>query len=133
MVFLALIFVPAVIFGPAERWGSVSVGLVVALSFELVLLSIARRRVVVTLDERTSTLILSSTRWPLAARTHQVPVADVQDVVVQKSPNSTAVRIALVLSHDRELPVTSSYFGDLGHMQRDAAAIRALCGIAPQR
>lgn len=60
--------------------------------------------------------------------TVDVPIADVRDVVLQRSPRSRAVRIVLAMQDGRELPVTTSYFGNLGHMEQDASALRALIG-----
>ena len=127
MVFIALISLPGIALDPeAPRTGTL-VALGVWLLFEAGLLSIALRRVVLRRHDRTGMLELVSTRWPLAARTHQVALERVRDVAIEKAPRSAAFRLALVLDGGEQLPVTNSYFGRSSRMERDAAAIRELC------
>ena len=131
MVFVALVVLPAYVLEPfrALRGGGVF-GLIVVIAFEVLLLSIARRRVILSVDARMTTLTLRDVRWPLHARLRTISIPDVRAVTMQRAPRGTTVRIALVLGTGAEVPITDSYFGDTGHMARDVAAIRGLCGLA---
>jgi hypothetical protein len=103
-------------------------GVVVFLGFELLLWSIARRHTLLTVDSSRDTLTLTSVRWPLSSRTHELRRADVLAVKKQRSKRGGAVRLVL-MTRRGEVPVTASFFGDSGRMEEDAAAIRALCGV----
>jgi hypothetical protein len=130
MVFLLAIMLPGYVLEPARMLGGGGVvGLVVLIAFQVLLLSIARRRVILTVDARMTTLTLRDVRWPFPGRSRQVPVAELRGVTRQKAPRGLSVRLAFVLSGGVEMPLTNSYFGDTGHMARDAAAIRKLCGL----
>lgn len=131
MVFLMLVVAPAYVLEPARSLGGGGiVGLAMLLAFELLLFSIARRRVVLTVDEHQLNVTILSVRWPLPLRRTELRVADVRAVMIQKAPRGTSMRVALALQSGGELPLTASYFGNTGQMDRDAAQIRALCGLA---
>jgi hypothetical protein len=126
MVMLAVIVLPAYVLEPSRLLsGGAIVGLGVLVAFEVVLLAIVRRRVVLSVDPSNTTLTLEDLRWPLSGRVRQLPVAEVSAVTLQKAPRSLAVRVVLVLQSGAEMPLTRSYFGNGAHMARDLAAIRA--------
>ncbi len=129
MVLLALIGVPPMFLAPPSL-AKMLPGVVVFFAFELLLLSIARRHTLLTIDASRKTLTLQSVRWPLSSRARELPRADVLAVKKQRSERGGAVRLVLV-TRTGEVPVTSSYFGDSRRMDDDATAIRDLCGLAP--
>lgn len=129
MAFLATIALPAYVVAPSRSLsGGALFGLVVFVAFETVLLSIARRRVLLAVDEHGKSLTIRDLNWPLPERTDRVALAEIIAVNIQKAPRSPAVRIALVFRSGEERPLTQSYFAPGVHMDRDAAAIEAMCG-----
>ena len=129
MVLLALIGVPPVFLAP-DSPAKMAPGVIVFLLFELVLLSIARRHTIVAVDADGEKLTLTSVRWPLRPRTHELSRRDVLAVRKQRAPRGGAVRLVL-MTRGGEVPVTASYFGDSRRMDNDAAAIREVCRLAP--
>lgn len=130
MALLAVIALPAYVLEPARAFGGGGiVGVAALVGFEVLLLAIARRSVLLTVDARLSTLTLEDTRWPFRGRFRQVPIADLRDVTLQRAPRHPSVRIALVMKSGTEMPLTDSYFGGGAHMDRDIAAIRELCAL----
>jgi hypothetical protein len=130
MPFLALIVLPAYVLEPRRllEFGNIF-GLLVFLAFETLLAALAQRRVVLSVDSERQVLTIRGLRWPLAEQSHRIPIDDVADVIKQRAPRSRAVRLALALRSGTETPLTPSYFGDGSRMERDAAAIRRLCGL----
>jgi hypothetical protein len=133
LAFVAAIGLPAYVISPERSFAKGGwVGLLVVLGMESLFVAMLLRRTVLTVDPSRGTLTLRGIRLPLPARTRELRAADVVDVVKQFSTGrgGRGSRLALVLRSGEAVALTNSYFGNLGRMDRDMAAIRALCGLA---
>jgi hypothetical protein len=132
LVFVAMIGAPAYVISPEQAFAKGGwVGLLVVLGFEALFIALLLRRTVLTLDATGATLTLRSIRLPFSQRVCEVRMAEIVSVVKQLSRGrgGSGCRLALVLQSGAEVPLTNSYFGSWGRMDRDAAAIRAFLGL----
>lgn len=125
MVFLLVLIVPGLVMAPERFMDAGGVfGLAVLAAFELLLLSIVLRRVDVFVEG--DSLRFENSRWPLAASTFSIPRRQVVAVELQWRPRGRSVRLALKLQSGELMPVTTSYFGNSGVMERDRVRLEAL-------